>query len=96
MADDTEMFDVGGRLASQGHVLEPVLAALLADDTFIQSPPPKSSGREYYGQEYVDAMLALAGPSAAPCDVLATAAALTAEGIYRFTLSTFLMSDFFD
>jgi anhydro-N-acetylmuramic acid kinase len=83
LADDEQMFDAGGRLASQGRILEPVLAALLADDTFIAAPPPKSSGREYYGRTYVDALLALAGPTATPCDVLATAAAITAEGIFR-------------
>ncbi len=48
MVDRSLRFDHEGRLARQGRVHEALLAALLADPFFAQSPP-RSTGRERFG-----------------------------------------------
>jgi anhydro-N-acetylmuramic acid kinase len=45
-------FDTGGRLAEQGKVIQPLLAKLLRLD-FFRRPPPKSTGREQFGDEFL-------------------------------------------
>jgi anhydro-N-acetylmuramic acid kinase len=47
-----ESYDAGGRLAGLGNVDQAVLAASLADP-FFQREPPKSAGREQFGQLFV-------------------------------------------
>ncbi len=44
-------YDVGGRWAAKGHVIEPLLARMLQLPFFGQQPP-KSAGREQFGQEF--------------------------------------------
>ncbi len=72
-----EPFDRDGRRAAAGTVDESLLAELLADSYF-DRPPPKSTGREQFGTDYVDALVAR---GLAPNDLLATAAALTARSV---------------
>ena len=72
-----EPFDRDGRRAAAGTVDEALLTELLADPYF-DRPPPKSTGREQFGTEYVDALTAR---SLSPNDLLATAAALTARSV---------------
>lgn len=76
MVDRTLRFDQDGRLAAQGRVHEPLLAALLADP-FFAAAPPKSTGREHFG-------LALAERihrEAPGADGVATAVELTARSV---------------
>jgi anhydro-N-acetylmuramic acid kinase len=47
-----QSFDAGGRVASRGKVDEPVLAEALADP-FFRHEPPKSAGREQFGESFV-------------------------------------------
>ena len=49
----SESYDAGGRVASRGNVDELVLAEALADPYF-QREPPKSAGREQFGQGFVE------------------------------------------
>lgn len=72
-------FDDSGRWAAAGRVIEPLLAALLAEPYFAMSPP-KSTGRDLFNAEWLDTRLrSVAGASAAaPVDVQATLAELTA------------------
>lgn len=51
LVDPARPFDVDGTLARAGEVDEKVLAALLADSYFT-AYPPKSTGRERFGDEY--------------------------------------------
>jgi anhydro-N-acetylmuramic acid kinase len=76
--------DVDGRLAARGRVL-PALLAELCGHGFFAAPPPKSAGREQFGSAFVDALLASAAPQSEQdwCDLLATAAELTAWGIHE-------------
>lgn len=71
-------FDQNGEYAAAGTVNQAVLAALLTDPYFAQKAP-KTTGRERYGEQYTQALLAQY-PLAAN-DWIATATALTAQTI---------------
>lgn len=76
--------DENGELGARGMV-DPLLLEILLQDEFYRQPPPKTAGREQYGEAFVRE---LAGRGLSPEDTMATAAALTAatvaEGVYRF------------
>lgn len=76
---DQEGFDSGGRLASSGKPVASLLETLL-DDPYFRRPPPKSAGREQFGEDFVERMLAAAGPSSA-ADLICTATELTARTV---------------
>lgn len=77
-------FDRGGRISMKGSVLPPVLRWMLKHP-YLTAPPPKSTGREIFGQSFVQEMVARA-KGAPACDLLATAAAFTALTVYdQFT-----------
>lgn len=71
--------DENGAWGKQGRVNPDLLAALLADPYF-QLPAPKSTGREYFNLDWLNAALT---PHAklAPADVQATLTCLTAQTI---------------
>lgn len=77
-------YDRDGRIASLGHVNRALLDRLL-DDPYYRRRPPKSAGREQYGQEFVTRLLDTGLPLP---DLVATATALTAAtvalGVQRF------------
>ncbi len=75
--------DQDGRLAAAGSVHAGLLAELMAN-SYLRQSPPKTTGRELFGQpmaEIVAARAALLG--LAPQDLLATVTAFTAESIAR-------------
>lgn len=72
-------YDIDGTLSARGAVLPDVLTALL-DDDYLRRPPPKSTGRERYGPQFVAQLLAR-HPERAPRDLLRTAVAFTAHAI---------------
>lgn len=45
-------YDAGGRLAAQGKVIEPLVAKIL-EVPFFRRHPPKSAGREQFGDEFL-------------------------------------------
>src|SRR5262249_3081185 len=47
-------YDEDGRLARAGSVDESLLEALLREDEFLRRPPPKSTGLETSGDEFVE------------------------------------------
>jgi anhydro-N-acetylmuramic acid kinase len=69
--------DTGGLLARAGRVDAALLAELLADP-FLQQPPPRTTGRERYGEPFVDTLWqrGCQGP-----DLVATLTAFTAASI---------------
>src|SRR2546428_8602968 len=76
-----QQFDRNGRLARAGKVDEGLLRRLL-QHPFLRRRPPKSTGREEFGEQFVDRFVLLgrlAGLSDA--DLLATATAFTARTI---------------
>lgn len=74
-------FDRNGAVAKRGSVIQPVVEKLLRQ-LYFSSPPPKSCGREEYGEKFVERFIALCRKSGAKdADIIATATALTAESI---------------
>ena len=81
MTDGTATYDAGGALAAHGHVNEKLLRRMMADP-YIAQRPPKTTGRERYGADYVATLCAYAKAESIPLlDVLATATRFTAECI---------------
>jgi len=75
--------DRDGRCAGRGRVLEGVLAMWLQHPYF-RKRPPKSTGREIFGQPFVDGQLTfLKRASRSSDDWIATATALTARSVAR-------------
>lgn len=76
--------DIDGRLAAQGTVLTHVLDELTGHP-FFRLPPPKSTGREQFGEAFVAALLARVQPHSERDwhDLLATVTELTAYGIHQ-------------
>ncbi|HHQ69824.1 MAG TPA: anhydro-N-acetylmuramic acid kinase [Halothiobacillaceae bacterium] len=72
-------YDDQGRWAQSGTVNPALLEALLADPYF-QKPPPKSTGTEYFNQDWLLKRLRHQ-PTIAPVDVQATLLALTVQSI---------------
>lgn len=79
-----ERFDVDGRRASRGRVNSELLESLLADP-FFRRPPPRTTGREHFGDGFLNGVLERTGPEgeAAWDDLLATLTAFTAESVAR-------------
>jgi anhydro-N-acetylmuramic acid kinase len=79
-------YDEGGRAAARGRAA-PALVAELLRHPFLLSPPPKSTGRDSFGEPYVDSVLAraralgLATDPSAPGDLLASAAEFVARSV---------------
>jgi anhydro-N-acetylmuramic acid kinase len=84
-----QAFDKDGTLAAQGRVHAPLLAALL-DEPYFDLPAPKSTGRDLFNAQWLDAKLAQldAGKGwgegrsgVRPADIQATLVDLTAQSI---------------
>jgi anhydro-N-acetylmuramic acid kinase len=73
-------FDPAGRHAMQGSVLPPLLRWMLRHPYF-RRKPPKSTGREVFGQGFVAEILRRAR-GAAREDIISTASAFTALSVY--------------
>lgn len=74
-------YDRDGAIAARGTVDEGVLAGLLADRYFAAAPP-KSTGREHFGDAYAAALRqAVQRRGGSDADAVATATALTARSI---------------
>ncbi len=76
LVDPSQPFDRDGRIARKGRVNERLLGELLSDP-FFRAPPPKSTGRERFGDGYAKEL----HHRASGADGVATAAALTAASI---------------
>ena len=76
-----ERYDQDGRLARAGHVDERLLAEALTHPYFALSPP-KSTGRELFGDTFAAEMIARGqARDASPAQIMATLTALTARSI---------------
>lgn len=83
-----ESYDADGVWASRGKVIEPLLAKMLREPFFACSPP-KSAGREQFGDDFLKAHF-LSQKKTRPENLIRTATELTArsvaEAIGRFVL----------
>ncbi len=78
---NAERYDDGGRHGARGTVSEALVASLMQDEYFARKPP-KSTGREVYGQAFTREFLRNAdGLGLSFEDRVATATAFTAESI---------------
>jgi anhydro-N-acetylmuramic acid kinase len=80
---DGRVFDEDGAIAARGRPIPSVVTELL-EHPYFAAEPPKSTGRELFNREYVDALIALCHKSSPGCvneDVVATATLLTARSI---------------
>lgn len=77
-------YDADGAWAAGGRVLPALLDALLGDPYF-RKPPPKSTGRDLFSNEWLDGHLR-GFPDAAPADVQATLTELTVVACSRDVL----------
>jgi anhydro-N-acetylmuramic acid kinase len=73
-------YDADGAIAAGGCVIQSALKRAL-ENPFFRRKPPKSTGREEFGREFVAEFLRWCGPRARKADVVATATALTAISI---------------
>ncbi|HVT44195.1 MAG TPA: anhydro-N-acetylmuramic acid kinase [Thermoanaerobaculia bacterium] len=74
-------YDVDGRIAASGRVREEILQSWM-EDPYFSKQPPKTTGREHFGAQFVRRMLTEAQGIALE-DLIATATALTATSIAR-------------
>lgn len=72
-------YDAGGAFAAQGKINEALLNELM-DIDYIKNPPPKTTGRELFGSQFVDALLEKWSNLRAE-DLIATVTAFTAKSI---------------
>lgn len=91
LSEGTQTYDQDGAWAASGTPCQPLVERWL-QQSFFQQPPPKSTGRELFGQGYLQQCLAEATEyHLSPADILATLTELTAASIvhsYRSYLPT--------
>lgn len=77
-----QAFDRDAALADRGAVDEELLAELLAHP-YLREPPPKSTGRETFGRQFVEQVVRRRPPQSHAdwCDVIATLTTFTARTI---------------
>jgi anhydro-N-acetylmuramic acid kinase len=79
-------FDRGGNVARTGRVLQDVVAKVL-EDGYFSAPPPKSCGREQFGEGFASRFISMCrragGRNSRDEDVIATATALTAASVVQ-------------
>jgi len=76
-----QRFDADGALAASGRVQDTLLAELL-DHPYFQAPPPKTTGRELFGAQFIDPFLdRCLQRGLSSSDILATLTAFTAHSI---------------
>jgi anhydro-N-acetylmuramic acid kinase len=77
----SKRFDRNAAMASKGELLPGLLYAMLRD-TYFREAPPKTTGREQYGENYVHSLLSVKDArEGKPEDVIRTATILTALSI---------------
>lgn len=72
-------YDAGGRIASTGRLI-PALLNWMTDHPYLNRRPPKSTGRELFGSDFVTAMINRA-KTHHPADLVTTATEFTALSI---------------
>ena len=74
-------YDEGGRIAHSGIVYEPLLSQCL-EDAYFTAPPPKTTGREYLTNVFMNHFLNQSSQISSE-DLITTATALTAASVWK-------------
>jgi len=74
-------FDKNGQIASKGNVIDEMLKKIISEDEFCRKAPPKSTGREYYSENFINSILNKF-KKADPSDILKTFTEFTAFAIH--------------
>ena len=83
-------FDKGGQLALKGRDI-PLLNSQLLKEPYLYEPPPKSTGREYFGEEYLQKLLQLGRKyRAKPNDLIRAATWFTVVSV-RLAIELFVL-----
>ncbi|MBU7586094.1 MAG: anhydro-N-acetylmuramic acid kinase [Nostoc sp. TH1S01] len=89
LTNGAKTYDEDGKWAATGSPCQPLVEQWLQQDYF-HLPPPKSTGRELFGVDYLNQCLKDAGPyQLSPADFLSTLTELTAASIVH-SYQTFL------
>ena len=78
----SQPFDENGETASKGHPPMSVVGLVL-QNRYFELAPPKSTGRELFGQQFLDEVMSRL-PQALPEDIVATVSEVTVAGIAEF------------
>lgn len=78
----TKEYDKNGMLASSGKIDEKLFDALIKKDNFIEKKIPKSTGREYYGKEFLSPLFKKF-IRVSKEDWIATVSTFTTYGVFR-------------
>src|SRR3990172_4859259 len=84
-------YDKDGRIAKRGKINLTVLEFLKQNDPFIERNPPKSTGREYYGNKFLTSLLKKFKKIPHE-DMIRTVTMFTAYGVYR-NYEKFIMNE---
>lgn len=74
--------DEGGRVAATG-TADPALVERVLSHPFFAQAPPRSTGRDTFGEAWVEGVVRAAGPGRPAADLLATGVAVVAEAVAR-------------
>lgn len=77
MTGGKETFDRNGRVARSGNIHEDLLKSMM-NDPHVRAKPPKTAGREQFGQQFVSGLIATGIPLP---DLIATATEFTVRAI---------------
>ncbi len=82
MSRGRQLYDRDGRIARRGKIHKRLLDSMLSDPYFVFDPP-KTAGREQFGQDFANGLIATGLPLP---DLIATATELTAQSIAQAIL----------
>lgn len=75
-------YDKDGRISSKGKINPELFKLICSKDRFYKKNPPKSTGREYYSEKFIEDILRTSG-KILPEDIIATFTYFTAYTIYH-------------
>jgi anhydro-N-acetylmuramic acid kinase len=75
-------YDKDGRISSKGKINPELFKMICSKDRFYKKNPPKSTGREYYSEKFIEDILRSSG-KILPEDIIATFTYFTAYTIYH-------------
>lgn len=85
-------FDKDGKIAGKGNILPDLLKSIVSKDKFIKKLPPKSSGREYYNEDFIESIVKK--KSYDPYDLMATFNFFTAYAVW-YNINNFKIDKIF-